>query len=300
MNRETVMNIAVCCNDKYILPTRIILESIFKKNNNSIKIWLVYSDVSDENIQNVKKDVLKYGGQFQNRRIPDFVENLVKNFPCSMHFSREMYYRLFFPWILEECDRVLYLDSDMLVRGDLSELYETDFCGYYLVAVPDLDKRVEENCKIRLGLKGRYFNSGMQLIDLKTILQKYALQEVCKKISNEVCTHTLLYPDQDLLNLIYDEKIKIADGCYNYGATNCLNEKCFKWKERRNVVIAHFILSIKPWMGTYCYFYLFEYWSYLRKYLTKEQRWEYWSEKRKYVSEADRWTRWVRSLVSRN
>lgn len=274
------MNIVLSCDNKYFLPTRILVDSLLN-NNQDVKVWLVHSDITDENIKVIKNDILKNGGQFFEEKVPKSIKNLAESLINNQHFSKDMYYRLFLAWILKDCDRAIYLDSDMLVRKKLIELYEMDLGQYYLAAVLDFDKQVEKESRKRLKLKGHYFNSGMQVIDLKKIREKYTLDEFCKKISSVAAINNLYFPDQDILNVIFDEKIKEVDGRYNYGAT--IHQNKFRIIERKNVVIVHFITTNKPWLSTYCRYYLFEYWGYLKKYLTNNQKKEYWLKKIKHI-----------------
>ena len=73
-----------------------------------------------------------------------------------------------------EYDKAIYIDSDIVVPGDISELYDTDMHGN-LIGVckdssvndaPELQRYMTES----LGLKlGDYFNSGMLLMNMKAL-----------------------------------------------------------------------------------------------------------------------------------
>jgi lipopolysaccharide biosynthesis glycosyltransferase len=63
---------------------------------------------------------------------------------------------------------VLYLDSDIIIHGDITELFEMDLLGFPFGAVPDAltDKDREIRTKIALDGNAHYFNGGVLLIDL--------------------------------------------------------------------------------------------------------------------------------------
>jgi lipopolysaccharide biosynthesis glycosyltransferase len=51
--------------------------------------------------------------------------------------SRAMYARYMIPQLIPEADKVIYFDNDVLVLGDIQELWKTDFNSNILCAVPD-------------------------------------------------------------------------------------------------------------------------------------------------------------------
>ena len=114
-------NIVISCDENYILPTRVLLRSM-STSNDDIKVWFVFSRVSAAGIELLREDTQGYGWAFEARKLDQEYEQLFEGFPVNLHFSKEMYYRLLLPWILPECGRALYLDSDMIVRGDLTPL----------------------------------------------------------------------------------------------------------------------------------------------------------------------------------
>ena len=85
-------------------------------------------------------------------------------------------------------DRALYLDSDMIVTQDLSELFELDMQGYPLAAVEDLPTTSDK------------FNSGLLLIDNK----KWREEDVVNQLFDLTAQHHHeVYGDQGILNLAF-------------------------------------------------------------------------------------------------
>lgn len=272
------MNIVISCNDAYMIPARILIDSI-AAHNQDVTLWLIYDDVSEDNLEALKRQTDEYRWEFHPVRIPERLLSLVSKLPTHSYFTKEIYYRLFLPWIMLNCDRVLYLDCDMLVRGSLEKLYLSDLGKNLVGAVPDMYKSARKEGAARLRLKGDYFNSGMQLLQLGLIRKQMTDEQMLDQIHTILEEFELIYPDQDVFNKIYDGKIQKIDRKYNYGAYNSISYKLKNRNELRDAVIVHFFTANKPWKNEYCLFYMKEYWNYLKKYLTKEQRREYWKHK---------------------
>ncbi|GAC1346288.1 MAG: glycosyltransferase family 8 protein [Acetobacteraceae bacterium] len=122
--------------------------------------------------------------------------------PTPAAYSQDIYTRL---WVGEffapEVDRVLYLDSDMVVVGDIGPLWEQDLGGKLLGAV-DIPG---SNRPPLLGMAPEhgYFNSGLLLIDLAR-WRRIAAQERVLSLVRQRGTE-FRDPDQDALNLAFCE-----------------------------------------------------------------------------------------------
>lgn len=104
--------------------------------------------------------------------------------------------------ILPRNKKVLWLDCDTIVNGDISELFETDLTGMYYAGV-----REPEKCN-----NGRtYINAGVLLINLEQI-RKDRFEDVLIKTLN---TERLPLPDQDAINNLAQGKIKAVHGRFN-------------------------------------------------------------------------------------
>lgn len=272
------MNIVISCNDNYIIPARILIDSIAVYNKD-VDLWFVYQTVTENNLGELKQQANEYGWKFYPVKIKNHLRSIAAELPCHMHFSEEMYYRLFLPWLLPDCERALYLDCDILVRGSLSELYDSDLEDNLVGAAHDVNKEIRRESIARLRLKGDYFNSGVQLLQLERIRKKMSEEELLSHIDAISRGFLLIYPDQDILNKLYEGNIKTIHKKYNYGAITSIVHKLKNSEELQNAVIVHFTSSNKPWKNEYCLFYLREYWSYLEKYMTREQQDAYWKHK---------------------
>jgi len=100
--------------------------------------------------------------------------------PVLKHLSSAALLRLKLPDVLPGEDRVLYLDSDVLITGDLAPLWDTRLAGHVVGAVQDfafptveamLDRMPEDQAPLKEGYEAmaeaaELFNSGVMVMDL--------------------------------------------------------------------------------------------------------------------------------------
>ena len=108
---------------------------------------------------------------------------------------------------LPELDKVLYMDSDVMVLHDLNQLYQTDISGQYLAAVKDPSWFFENMHVVELNLeqRGFYFNSGVMLMNL----QKIREDNLVAKLEDYTNNNFRTYMDQDALNVVVGDKVAL-------------------------------------------------------------------------------------------
>lgn len=182
----------------------------------------------------------------------------------------EGFFRSASPFILKQYDKLIYMDSDMLVKADLAELYDTDVSGYYLAAVQDLVAKAFLNmkdktayaidyiyrAKYRMRLRDPYtfFNSGLMLLNCAEIRRDFQWQDMMNfwKGVDFKCD------DQDMLNSLFQGHVKFLDLSWNlFAKTNEAFAKVYEeapemdyeayLAAREHPKIVHFITEIKPW-----------------------------------------------------
>jgi lipopolysaccharide biosynthesis glycosyltransferase len=101
---------------------------------------------------------------------PDYAD-LVRRLPVRFAYSPVIYARLLLDLLLPQVSRIVYLDSDLLVRGPIEELYDLDLGGHAIAAVMDPHRhRAMLGRDFRLNgdlfdYRQAYFNSGVMVID---------------------------------------------------------------------------------------------------------------------------------------
>lgn len=123
------------------------------------------------------------------------------------HVSKTSLLKYYITEALPGLDKVLYLDSDILVLHDLTKLYQTDVSQVYLAAVKDPSWFFENTHVVELNLEDRgfYFNSGVMLMNLKKFREDGLLQQLEDYTNNNFRT----YMDQDALNVVVGHDVTL-------------------------------------------------------------------------------------------
>jgi lipopolysaccharide biosynthesis glycosyltransferase len=154
----------------------------------------------------------------------------VKSWRHQRHMSPAVYYRLFISVIFQQYDKVLYLDSDILTKADLGDLFMTDMAGYLLAAVRNYGNRelstgfltdhfgctvnTKDYIQSVLGLAevNDYFNSGVLLMNIAEINKRSLFEEFIKFVPANYC---LFAHDQNILNAVCKGFILYLDEYWN-------------------------------------------------------------------------------------
>ncbi len=281
------MNILVTLDSNYIRPLKVMLTSFFICHRNENKIYLLYSNVKDTELAEVKELVEKNNSRFLPVRMD---EGLLAEVPVLRYFTKEMYYRLFAGVMLPREKRILYLDPDIMIRGSLAAMYETDLEGSILAGIPDFAvNSILSAHKEAIGFKAeeQYINSGVLLMDLDRMRENFRPRDISRTV--EEWKERLEYPDQDIINLIFRGRIKLLERKYNYntgygsGMGMMLYISGGFLKEKKYPVVVHYMGATKPWHPQYCGKFAVEYQKLLKLFPEtdpeKERQW-----KRRYIT----------------
>ena len=119
---------------------------------------------------------------------------------------------------------MLYLDCDILAQGPVGAIFNEKLNGLPLGAVEDFQslpgpmRRFNDHPRaIGLGATARYFNSGVMLFDWQQTLQQDLLGKCRARIRDLAAKAARLeYPDQDILNVVYQNKWQRLPMRYNF------------------------------------------------------------------------------------
>lgn len=266
------MNIATALNRKYIDYTIVMLTSLCINNRSHIDAYLMHNELTGEDISYITANLSKYDIKI----IPIFIDesDLPGNLSVTDQWTIETYFRLLMIDKLPAAvDRILYLDVDVIVNKNISELYDIDFGDSLICAASDsngirsnpenlLDKQREMlGAYFDDGYK--YFNAGVMLYHLDAIRKLYNFQTYLDAM--KAWNFNMPANDQDILNYVYHDKVLYIDWnkydlfthlAYNNGMTEAEADK---------VTILHFA-GFKPW-DTFAIHYEIEdiWWKYAAK-----------------------------------
>jgi lipopolysaccharide biosynthesis glycosyltransferase len=178
--------------------------------------------------------------------------------PAITHVSRTTYARLLMDRHLPaDMDRVLYLDADIIIRGDLRELWEYDLGGNTAGAVRSIPP-FANHTTLGLPAESLYFNAGVLLIDLRRwrelSIGPRAI-EFARRYPERIQWH-----DQCALNLMLCGDWMPLDPKWNFQTMEIAVDKdgFFRFesmprRSREVVRIVHFTSWSKPWQYMNCH-----------------------------------------------
>lgn len=121
--------------------------------------------------------------------------------------------RLFYSLVIEDIDYLLYLDADTIVV-DKIDLNDLNFSNTILAC----KDHIQESYKSKLSIPvDHYYNSGVLFIDHTSFKKKNCLDAILNVVKNH---ETLLFPDQDILNMALNEHIDSLPLNYNLFSTD--------------------------------------------------------------------------------
>lgn len=239
------MNILVSANDRYAMPLAVLLQSLLDTNPRCMTIYLLSSELSAQNRETIERLVSEGG----SRLVPVSVgDGLFQGLPTLDYISRETYFRLLAADLLPtDVDRILWLDADMVVNGDIFEFYCTGFNGAAVVACPHgaaMRPVILENCTtIGIEHPDQYFNAGVMLMNLDAWRQMGVAQKISRVLS---APREMRFPGQDLTNLVFDGRVKTADWrVYNCMVHSILPDEVPELRQSAKII--HYVGRAKPW-----------------------------------------------------
>lgn len=259
--------IDICCiaDANYVVPTMVFLESVKRTKRRatvpSITVlaprgargeMAILESLSDSDFMVEVREV--DSSQFENLHKYKEKDDFVMASPSAM-------FKFIIPSLYPELDRILYIDTDLIIRKDLFELFMMDIEDKYLCAVPDLWTPVTDREDIRRFAS--YFNSGVMLMNLSRMRDEGL---PVKLIETKRSTTNFNLMDQDVFNEVCANSVKVLDIKFNFlpvcykrhrhrfdlNAVNKLYGSNYASVEEISLdpVVAHWAGSEKPWVTT--------------------------------------------------
>lgn len=218
----------------YINQVETTAKSILYHNPGA-KIYVINKDIPQEWFSNINNHIRKINSQIINEKIDD---TLLQDEHVSQPQINEMSYgRIMIPDLID-AERVLYLDSDIVVDHDLNDLFTMDLGNHPIGAITDL-------------LYTDKFNSGVLLFNMPVLKKDPDIVAKMLKAGND---NNLAEGDQSVLNEFFNDsylhlplKYNLAIGydflCSYYPAFN----HDYWNKTNINGYVIHFTSPSKPW-----------------------------------------------------
>ena len=238
------ISVAFCFNDAYCTMASGAISSIIRyaRGQYQYDIYIVEDDISDHNKYLIKTLIHKDNVDIIFVRVN--YEDYIKEDTSYSRHTKYSFIRLVFNKIFPNIDKILYLDSDLIVTSDIAELFFQDLEGCSVGACLDgMAQLGSEKLKEisftpiqRIGFEqyennydylynylnlndnyiNTYFNAGVLLMDLKK-----AGMALDMKVP-ELIKRRYVFVDQDILNIIFKDDKKILDKKFNVFYTDSL------------------------------------------------------------------------------
>ena len=232
------VNFCYASDNSYIAPTTVSITSLLENNTaKNINVHILYSDISEEN----RMRVSCLENRYKHAKIIFHKIDAEAFDKCNIsisHISKETYYRYLIANLLSDIDKILYLDGDTIVDGDILHLFDEDLDGFLCAGVKD--EFIEKIGYAKtIGINSLYINAGVILFNLREMRK----DESAKKLFELTEKNNFRFQDQDAINIVFAGKIKKLDIRYNFKRSH---QKRFPEKAK-DALIIHYTSANKPW-----------------------------------------------------
>jgi len=287
-NMKTIPIIFVA-DDFYLPYTSAAIQSVVENSSKEFyyKIYIVHLDaLGSQNVSLMKEQIEKYS-HFSIDFVDVSASMSKRDFRNKHIWSKSMWCKLLIPYLFEKLEKIVYLDSDVILRCDAAQIFDIDMKGNILSAArcpinisnhsyalkegkdtlpQNIIESIDFYCMDNLKNYQNYFCSGVMVLDVNkfcNFIPKERLLDFAEQKQNEP-----MFSDQSALNIIFEGNINFLHQKYGYEVENHwakpqylstqIYDEYFEAKE--NPQIIHFLW--KPWTRFYHVEYFYEFWKY--------------------------------------
>lgn len=273
---ETI-HVVLASDEKYAQHAGVAIASVLEniKSNNTVVINVIDNELSEKSRNMLRETVEKYNASINF--LHDSSGSLDNVYIWCYNMSKVTYYRLLIPNLIsEDADKAIYIDSDTIVRQDITELWNTDISQHYIGAVIDsgfeyfpLKEKIRND--LWMPENAPYFNAGVLLINVK----KWREDGIVEKILNFLYENPkkTFFLDQDGLNAILWDKWLPLHSKWNvqeYSFNRYYHREMRKSLPQditeavEDPAVVHFTTSNKPWKWVCTAHFAEEYYKYIK------------------------------------
>jgi len=257
---EDAIPVVLCANGSYAPYLAVMLQSLLDFSNpERIYHFIIFERGFSEK---TKQCLVEQVARFEWCEI-DFVDvsgvfdGLLLN--TVSHFSVDAYSRLLIPYLIDKYKKVIYVDSDMVAKADIAELYDLNIQPFCLGATicqwfeANLEKK-SYSCFLTaspvpmfLENWNNIFSSGTLVFDTQKFREKISYNDLFRSaiyLSNRYSKHLL---DQDVLNLLVKDDFFVLPPQWNYLWEQWSKNETQYSPAKPDTKILHFSSRVKPW-----------------------------------------------------
>ena len=241
-----VIPIFYACDDAFVKYTIVSISSMIKNASKDYKyhIHILHTEISDE----MKEKTLALANEnfeISFDHVGKYLKSISKKLPVRHYYSKTTYYRLFIAPMFPEYDKAIYIDSDIIVQGDISKLYKTDISNYFLgacheQAMEQVDVYGTYAERVVGVSRHEFFNAGLMLMNTKAFRNNTILDKFIHYLG---VYDFIVTQDEDYLNLVCKDRVFWLSQTWNTELTDGLEYNY----DISSAGILHYIMVNKPW-----------------------------------------------------
>jgi lipopolysaccharide biosynthesis glycosyltransferase len=255
----------VCAADEgYVMPLAAMVVSLLERLSWDCKLQLFVIDggITPQSREKLTQCIDPLRATIEWLKLSPETIQKVENLKTSGHISISAYYRILIPELLpKQIEKVIYLDCDLIFKGDLQTLWNQEIGDNYLLAVQDMGVGLVSSKdgllnyrELGLPEQTKYFNSGVLVLNLT----KWRATNLSWRTIDYISTQQefIRFHDQDGLNAVIAGQWGEIHPMWNQ--TPDIYRNWRNWEEsflpeeiynraRYSPQIIHFASSEKPW-----------------------------------------------------
>jgi len=233
-----IRTIVLAGDRNYTTQLETTIKSILY-HNRDVKIYILNQDIMPDWFRKPRKIARMLGSDIIDVKLPE--QAVFQGWETREYISPMTYARYFIPDYISE-DKVLYLDSDLIINQSLGSLFEIELYEHLLAAAWDTD--------------GVTFNAGVMLINNKKWRQEKLKERLIEQsivTLKEVDEGKFenFNGDQTILNQVCSNRWLELDRGYNLQVGHDVTAFYNKWENYFNELVSpsiiHFVSYRKPW-----------------------------------------------------
>ena len=246
-----IIPIFFASDDRFVRYTIVSLDSMIRNASKDrfYRVHVLHSNVSDA----MQKKLLALANENFEITFDDvtpYLNSVADQLPIRHYYTKTTYYRLFIADMFPQYDKAIYIDSDTIVQGDVSKLYDTDIGDNYVGACHEQAMAQVDvfgtYCERVVGVsRYNYFNAGLILINCSVFREKQVLNKFVHYLG---VYNFIVTQDEDYLNLICKDHVCLLDQRWNTELADGLKYDY----DIREAHLLHFIMANKPWHYADC------------------------------------------------
>lgn len=197
--------ISYASDNNYVQHLTASVISLFRNNRScEFHVYILSNEIEEYKIEQLKEIAREHGHIIEIIEINEKISNIKDKIAITGHLTISAYSRLFLASLVSESvEKILYLDCDTIINGDITPIWNYDIDKYYIAGVLD-NINPDIKLKTKMELSDDYINSGVVLVNLK----RWREDRMESKFLDFIASFDYQVPhhDQGVLNSVIREK----------------------------------------------------------------------------------------------